>query len=38
MKASKEEVSDSINDNGKNEELIEAAHAFTKASPRPLNT
>jgi cephalosporin hydroxylase len=32
MKAFDEEVSDRINDNGHNERLIEAAHAFTKAS------
>jgi len=32
MKAFDEEVTDRINDNGQNEELIEAAHAFTKAS------
>jgi cephalosporin hydroxylase len=35
MKAFKKEVSDRINDNGKNEELIEAAHAFTKVSTAP---
>src|SRR5687767_15565115 len=35
MKAFKEEVSDRINDNGQNERLIEAAHAFTKASAAP---
>ncbi|MDE2060748.1 MAG: cephalosporin hydroxylase family protein [candidate division NC10 bacterium] len=32
MKTFKEEVTDRINDNGQNVELIEAAHAFTKAS------
>jgi len=35
MKAFDEEVSDRINDNGQNERLIEAAHAFTKASTTP---
>lgn len=35
MKVFKEEVSDRINDNGQNAELIEAAHAFTKASTIP---
>lgn len=35
MKAFKEEVSKRIDDNGKNEELIEAAHAFTEASTAP---
>lgn len=35
MKAFKEEVNDRINDIGKNEELIKAAHAFTKASTTP---
>ena len=35
MKAFKEEVSDRINGNGQNEELIEAAHAFTKGSTTP---
>ena len=29
------EVNDRINDNGQNAELIDAAHAFTKASTRP---
>lgn len=32
MKAFKEEVRDRINDNGQNEGLIEAGHAFTKTS------
>lgn len=35
MKAFDEEVSDRINDNGQNERLIKAAHAFTKASTAP---
>lgn len=35
MKAFDEEVSDRINDNEQNERLIEAAHAFTKASTAP---
>jgi cephalosporin hydroxylase len=35
MKAFNREVSDRINDNGQNDELIEAAHAFTRASVEP---
>ncbi len=35
MKSFKEEVNDRINNNGQNVELIEAAHAFTKASTAP---
>jgi len=35
IKAFEEEVSGRINDNGQNEELIEVAHAFTRASTTP---
>ena len=35
MKAFNKEVNDRINDNGQNEELIEAAYAFNKASVAP---